>query len=131
MNKRFEEFKALVNKDPFYYARLPWMANEVANGNTFYMDQQFGTHGDKDRAWQIVNQYNGLLGSGMTNAEIMGGLYEMGGESWDDWDKPKLLSGQDKVSGIRDKVMNSGGGMLSGDFSGLREKIFESLLKKG
>ena len=82
-----DDLKSLVGGDRFFYARLPGIANELANGNTTYLGQEFGLSGDRaNRASEIANRYNALLNNGYSNAQIMGALYDMDGSSWADWD---------------------------------------------
>jgi len=133
--------KNLINGDDFFRARLPWMANDVRNGDNFYMRQNYATSGDKDRAWSIVNSYNSLLDRGHTNAEIMGAIYG-NPESYASWDNnppTKTSTGEPiKGGGMLSQLSNmqeqaseiKQGGMLNG-LGDMREKIFQSLGKMG
>ncbi len=107
-----DELKGLLGGDQFFYARLPGIANDLANGNTTYFQQEFGLNGDRaNKASEIANRYNALLNNGYSNAQIMGALYEMDGSSWADWDN------QDHTN----TTMNGGtdgGGQESGGWNG-------------
>ena len=99
-----DELKGLLGGDSFFYARLPAIANDLANGNTTYFGQEFGLNGDRaNRASEIANRYNALLNNGYSNAQIMGALYDMDGSSWADWDN------QDHSNTTMNGGTNSGG----------------------
>jgi hypothetical protein len=81
-----DDLKQTINGDDFFRARLPFMVNDVRNGDYTYLNQNFGTSSDLGRVKDIISQYSSLLNSGHSNAEIMSHLYGGDGSDYASWD---------------------------------------------
>ena len=81
-----DDLKQTIDGDEFFRARLPFMVNDVRNGDYTYLNQNFGTSSDLGRVKDIISQYSSLLNSGHSNAEIMSHLYGGDGSDYASWD---------------------------------------------
>jgi hypothetical protein len=81
-----DDLKQTIAGDEFFRARLPFMVNDVRNGDFTFLNQNYATSGDRGRVQNIISQYSSLLNSGHTNAEIMSHLYGGDGSDYASWD---------------------------------------------
>lgn len=81
-----DDLKGLVNGDQFFYSRLPFMVNDIRNGDYHFLNTNWATDPDIGRVRNMISTYSSLLDRGYTNAEIMGHIYGMDGSSWSSWD---------------------------------------------
>lgn len=94
-----EDFANALNRDRWFWSRLPRYAHNVMSGDTSQYNFQFDpSSGNTARGHELTNRYIALLNQGYTNQQIMGAGYGNDGRHWASWDKQGTnLGGQNEV----------------------------------